>query len=175
MRDVELIDDTDVAYTEPGPGQFPVDTAVVDKGYNAADKANTMPGIGGELGACHRPMLSGPADGGLEKLEDGPTLVPAAPLVIPKVAYAVTGRSANPTTKARLYPWLEEPGTGLTWSYASQTAPALMMSAGESVRMAEKPQPDDDEGEEEEEEVEEPQEEGKPEAPKRRRIFKRGK
>lgn len=150
MRDVELlVPGADDAYAAEGAGQMPADTSQSDPAYTAADKANTMPGLGGELGVCNQTMVSGPLDGGLATLEAGATVTPpAAPVAKP--AYALAGRSINPTTKDRLFPWIANPGTGLSSSYESNVPPGLVVAMG---AVSETPgDEDDDQGDEEEEE-----------------------
>ena len=177
MRDVELLNNLDPAYAAEGAGQFPDDSTQLDPSY-AADNAQVMPGTGGEFGVGVRPQVSGPEDGGLELMDTGATYTPPAALVKPNPATVATGRSVNPATTKRLYPWKVVPGMGLTWSYQSQAALATMETATAPPvggLKAETPRDDDDGGEEEEEGVEQKKDEDVPESPTRRRLFTRTK
>lgn len=182
MRDVEkLAPGTDAAYVKEGPGQIPAASTQTDPAYGVADKANTMPGLGGELGVARQKMISGPSDGGQAALAADPVLnPPAAPVVKP--AYAMTGRSINPATPKRLYPWLNTPPKGLNTGYESNIAnPGMMAAEAPAVAMgavAEGPGDEDEDGgtDEEFEEASPESSDEKPSLAKRARsVLKRKK
>jgi hypothetical protein len=148
----------DDAFARLPPAGVNAATGLVDKAFNVADKAHTMPATGGEFAPGRSVLVSGPTDGGLAKMEAGATVTaPAAPVAKP--AYAMTGRSINPATKKRLFPWLNTPKKGLNTSYESNVAnPGLLEAPAHAVAMGavgmETPRDDEDGGEEEDEGVE---------------------
>jgi hypothetical protein len=111
MRDVELANITDDAYTALGAGQA-ADGVLADPQLAGEDDGYQYPAIGGDFGIARALLVDGPADGGAAALLTPPAVtVAAAPA--PKPAYSMTGRSWNQATYLNLYPWKKAPREGL--------------------------------------------------------------
>lgn len=134
MRDVDRLPVGDDAYTEASSAGMPPDgdddtdpetpdVPLFEDPSFTDTKAYAKPSLGGEFGPGGVPVLSGPADGGADLLDDEVVLM-AQPDPIPTPPFALAGRSRNPSTMRNLYPWLFGLTGGLRWDRDAEAAPA---------------------------------------------------
>ena len=133
MRDIDLIqipsvpadpeaDDAAYGSTE-GAGLIASDTTLTDPAMTDT-KAYGRPSLGGEYGPGRAAILGAPADGGEADLEED-TVVTVTPPVVPLPAYALSGRSANNSSRENLFPWFKSPPEGLDMNNPNPPAPAV--------------------------------------------------
>lgn len=111
MRDIELLNEDDTAYTQPSAGSPANADAGTDPSFTDT-KAYGRPSLGGEYGPGRALLVSGPADGGEADLAVDTTVTVTAP-VVPTAPIIWPGRSANNSSFLNLYPWHKTPPEGL--------------------------------------------------------------